>query len=245
MGFSLWLAPAQGGAGRIKHRADIRTQRATSFWSVLWLSLGLLIISYSSVTQAQTKPKPAAAPATLLVFGDSLSAAYGLNTEQGWVALLAERLKQREDNVKVVNASLSGETTSGGKNRLPPLLDKHQPNWVILELGANDALRGQNLNATRANLISMVERSQQQGASVLLLGIRIPSNYGPAYDRMLRQTFETVSDRTGAALVPFFIKPVALKSRLMQNDRLHPNAEAQPKILDYLWPEIEKLLNDA
>jgi acyl-CoA thioesterase-1 len=241
MGFSLWLAPAQGGVRRAKHR----TKRSTPFWSALWLSLGLLIISYSSVTQAQTKPKHEAGPATLLVFGDSLSAAYGLDTQQGWVALLAERLKQREDNVKVVNASLSGETTSGGKNRLPPLLDEHQPNWVILELGANDALRGQNLNATRANLLSMVQQSQQHGARVLMLGIRIPSNYGPAYDRMLRQTFEAVSDRTGAALVPFFIKPVALQPRLMQDDRLHPNAEAQPKILEYLWPEIEQLLKDA
>jgi acyl-CoA thioesterase-1 len=211
--------------------------------SLAWLVLLLLGIglSYSSVTQAQPKPK-LSDHGTLLVFGDSLSAAYGLDTQQGWVALLRQKLTQTQSNIQVVNASLSGETTSGGKNRLPPLLARHQPDWVILELGANDALRGQNLRATRSNLMKMVEQSQQQGAQVLLLGIRVPSNYGPAYDRLLQQTFVEVSERTGAALVPFFLKPVALKPELMQDDRLHPNADAQPVILNYLWPDIEALL---
>ena len=228
---------------------ESQTNAGALFGGLFWIGgvcLGLLI-SYFSVTQAQAEPKPSSAspsssPATLLVMGDSLSAAYGIATEQGWVALLQQKLKQHGHAIDVVNASLSGETTSGGKDRLPPLLARHSPEYVIIELGANDALRGQNLRSTQNNLVAMIERSQKAGAAVLLFGIRVPSNYGPAYDQQLQHTFQQAVAKTQAAYLPFFIEPVALSPELMQSDQLHPNAAAQPKILDHVWPQIKALI---
>ncbi|RUM92835.1 MAG: arylesterase [Thiomicrospira sp.] len=205
----------------------------------------LTTLSYSSVTQAYEKPNLASnnSAQNLLVLGDSLSAAYGMPVTKGWVALLADRLQPK--NINVINASISGDTTSGGKNRLPNLLKTHQPNWVIVELGANDALRGQSLQATQRNLQTIIDLSQKIGAHILLLGIRLPTNYGPVYDQMLQHTFKRVATQNQLLFDPFFLETVALDPDLMQSDGLHPNAKAQPKILERLWPLIQKLITSS
>ncbi|PLA75209.1 arylesterase [Hydrogenovibrio sp. SC-1] len=195
-----------------------------------------------SVTQAQSTEitaKDTNSPAKLLVLGDSLSAAYGMAVEQGWVALLSQKL---HPSITIVNASISGETSSGGKNRLPALLKQHQPNWLILELGANDALRGQSLRSLRKNLTTIIEQGQQAGAEVLLLGIRLPTNYGPAYDEALSQLYQDLADRYQLLFDPFFLAELALDPQWIQADGLHPNAQAQPKILQRLWPRIQMLI---
>lgn len=184
--------------------------------------------------------------AAILVMGDSLSAAYGMPTEQGWVALLEQKLanqtKEKIAQIKAINASLSGETTSGGLQRLPRLIAEHKPQFVIIELGANDALRGQDLRTTERNLAQMIDLSQQAGAKVLLLGIRLPTNYGPAYDERLAQTYRNLAERYHIGLDPFFLEDVALEPDLMQADALHPNSQAQPRILERLWPQIQTLI---
>lgn len=168
-----------------------------------------------------------------LVMGDSLSAAYGIPNESGWVALLAKRYQ--EQAIRLINASLSGETTSGGLQRLPALLELHRPQRVILELGANDALRGQNLRKMQRNLRKMIKLSLAQGAEVVLLGIRLPSNYGPIYDRLLRNSYATLAKEFALRFDPFFLQDVALEPDLMQQDGLHPNEKAQPIIMERVW----------
>ncbi len=174
----------------------------------------------------------------VLVMGDSLSAAYGIDAEKGWVSLLA----QHNPTLKVVNASISGETTSGGKQRLAALLDKHQPDVMILELGANDALRGQNLNVTQANLQYMIEacQSREAGCRVILFGVQLPTNYGPAYDALFQKMYRDLAEKNNLLFDPFFIEPVALDPDLMQEDGLHPNAAAQPMILERILPLIQQ-----
>jgi len=179
--------------------------------------------------------------ATVLVLGDSISAAYGMETAQGWVARLAQRL-QKEGAHRVVNASISGETTSGGLNRLPALLARVQPDLVVIELGANDGLRGTPLTAVKANLAALISQSQRSGARVLLLGMRIPPNYGPRYSEGFHALYATLSERYGAALMPFLLEGVAGNPALMQADGLHPGASAQMSMLDNLWPYLQPLL---
>jgi acyl-CoA thioesterase-1 len=174
----------------------------------------------------------------LLVMGDSLSAAYGMPTEMGWVGLLQQKFDAHNKEIQVINASLSGETTSGGLQRLPKLLALHQPKWVIIELGANDALRGQDLRQTQRNIQKMIELSKNIGAEVMLLGIRLPTNYGPAYDAQLGRVYTNLSKRFSIPLDPFFLESVALEPDLMQDDALHPNEQAQPLILERLWPQV-------
>lgn len=207
---------------------------------MVWLSVVTVIVG---VISFQSSAVAADTQARLLVMGDSLSAAYGLPTEQGWVALLQQKLQAEKKEIKVQNASLSGETTSGGLQRLPSLLKQYQPRYVIIELGANDALRGQNLRVTEQNLARMIEMSQTQGAKVMLLGIRLPTNYGPAYDERLGQMYIDLAERYGLVFDPFFLIDVALEPHLMQDDGLHPNSEAQPLILKRLWPLVQKLLD--
>lgn len=185
-------------------------------------------------TSSDTRALP-----TLLVMGDSLSAAYGIEEEQGWVALLAERL---EGEAQVVNASISGETTSGGAQRFADILRQRQPDIVLLELGGNDGLRGLPPAQMRANLASMIEQSQQADAEVLLLGIDIPPNYGQAYRDAFTGVFHSLADEYALSLVPFLLEDVALNTQLMQSDGIHPTAEAQPIILDNVWPELEPML---
>jgi len=178
-----------------------------------------------------------------LVYGDSLSAAYGLSQEQGWVALLQERLTQRGNHFKVINASVSGETTDGGLRRLPETLERVKPNLVILELGGNDGLRGFPLPVIRNNLTAMVKAAQDAGAEVLLVGMRIPPNYGTRYAEGFHQLYQKVAETEKTALVPFLLEQVALDDNLMQDDQIHPTAAAQPLILDTIWAHLEPLLN--
>lgn len=184
-------------------------------------------------------------PQVIVVLGDSLSAEYGLARGTGWVALLEKRLAQEKIAATVVNASVSGETTSGGRSRLPALLAQHRPSLVVIELGGNDALRGLPLKNTEENLSWMVQTAQKAGAKVLLVGIQVPPNYGADYTQRFAATFATVAKAHKAGLVPFLLKGVADgpdPTRLFQPDRIHPRAEAQPQMLANVWPELHKLL---
>jgi len=200
----------------------------------------LAAAGFSGLTLAQAPADP-----VVLVVGDSLSAEYGLKRGTGWVALLEERLKQEKVRVRVVNASISGDTTSGGRSRLATLLKQHQPAVVVIELGGNDALRGLPLNMTRDNLATMARLSREAGAKVLLLGMEMPPNYGAKYGQEFREVFTTVAKAENTALVPFFLKGVADTkdpTALFQQDRIHPNESAQPTMLGNVWPELRKLL---
>jgi acyl-CoA thioesterase-1 len=177
---------------------------------------------------------------TLLVFGDSLSAAYGLRADQGWVALLEKKLAGR--GYRVVNASVSGETTSGGRGRLQRALDQHRPWLVVLELGANDGLRGLPVATAAANLDAMITAARSAGARVLLLGIQMPPNYGPAYTTRFRAMYDELAARHKVPLVPFLLEGVALNPQLMQADGLHPSAAGQPRVLDNVWSTLSPLL---
>jgi acyl-CoA thioesterase I len=187
----------------------------------------------------------AAAAPTILVMGDSLSAAYGIPTDAGWVSLLQRRLKAQGYDARVVNASVSGETTAGGLARLPQALDQHDPEFVIIELGANDGLRGMSPSVIKENLRRMVELSRAHGARVLLTGVRIPTNYGEAYRQLYYSQYEAVAEETGVPLVPFLLKGVVQNPELLQDDGLHPTAAAQPRILNNVWPALTKLLEAA
>ncbi len=203
---------------------------------------------YAPSAFAQTQPK--AAPgggkaAVILVVGDSLSAEYGLPRGSGWVALLEKRLAAEKISASVVNASVSGETTSGGRSRIAGLLKQHQPSHVVIELGGNDALRGLPLQNTQDNLVFMTQAAQKAGAKVLIVGMQVPPNYGTDYANRFAALFESVGKAHKAAVVPFFLKGVADgadPTRLFQADRIHPKAEAHPQMLANVWPELKKLL---
>ena len=184
----------------------------------------------------------AAAAAPVLVLGDSLSAAHGIAPEQGWVALLGQRLAAVAKPRAVVNASISGETTAGGVARLPGLLAEHRPALVVLELGANDGLRGLPLAAARANLVKMLEAIRGAGAQALLLGIELPVNYGPQYRDGLRSLYRDLSGEFNVPLVPFLLEGVALDPDLMQDDGLHPKAAGQARVLENVWTALEPAL---
>lgn len=179
---------------------------------------------------------------TVLVFGDSLSASYGIEEEQGWVNLLSEKLRKAQSPYTVVNASVSGETSTGGLSRLPAALTEFQPSVVILELGGNDGLRGLPLATLQANLEEMVSLSQQAGAKVLLAGIQIPPNYGPRYTEPFYALFGEIAEAEQLPFVPFLIDGIPQQPELMQNDGIHPRAEAQHMILDNVWPVLEPML---
>jgi len=177
-----------------------------------------------SIKNTETPNRP-----VWLVMGDSLSAAYGIELEQGWVSLLQARYPL----VEVVNASISGETTSAGKQRIAPLLKQHKPNVLVIELGANDALRGQNLKISQQNIQTMIESCSHYNPNckIVLLGVKLPTNYGPAYDAMFQKMYQNLADKNDVLFDPFFLETVALEPGFMQRDGLHPNAEAQPFIL--------------
>lgn len=200
--------------------------------------LVLLIVTFAS-SSINAEPVNTDATPTLLVMGDSLSAAYGIERDEGWVNLLAERL---EDDARVINASISGETTSGGLQRFTDILGQRQPDIVLIELGGNDGLRGLSPNQMQANLASMIEQSQGAGAQVLLLGIDIPPNYGQAYRDAFTGVFYSLEEEYDVALVPFLLEGIALNDALMQSDGIHPTAEAQPIILENVWPKLEPLI---
>ncbi|WP_109017096.1 arylesterase [Novimethylophilus kurashikiensis] len=197
-----------------------------------WLAMGLMLL-----------PLTAMAKQTILVFGDSLSAAYGIPREAGWVSLLEKKLAQEKPDYEVVNASISGETTSGGVRRIDALLIKHKPAIVILELGANDGLRGLPLSETETNLSSIITANKKAGARTLLIGMRLPPNYGIQYTKDFANIYVGLAKKTKAGLVSFLLQDVAGKPELTQPDGLHPVAQAQGKLLENVWVELKPMLH--
>jgi len=181
----------------------------------------------------------------ILVMGDSLSAAYGIDVEDGWVNLLQARLDAQNCSVRVINASVSGETSSGGLARLPALLDRYTPSLVVLELGGNDGLRGQPLSALHSNLTEMIKLSRNAGAQTVLAGMQIPPSYGRRYADQFAQIYPTLAEQHALALIPFLLENVATDLNLMQRDGIHPAAEAQPRILDNVWRSLQPLLEQG
>jgi acyl-CoA thioesterase-1 len=200
----------------------------------MWLRFLLLLVLVAVA--------PAHAARTILVFGDSLSAGYGLPSGSGWVSLLEQRLKRDHLDYAVVNASISGETTLGGRHRIVSALAEHRPSVVVVQLGANDGLRGNSIEETRRNLIAIVEASRVSGAKVLLVGIRIPPNYGQVYTRRFEALFAEVARQQNASLVPFMLQGFADKPEWFQSDGIHPAVEAQPRILDNIYRRLRALL---
>jgi acyl-CoA thioesterase-1 len=187
-------------------------------------------------------PQSALAEKALLVLGDSISAAYGMSLEQGWVSLLAAQLRSSHPDYTVVNASISGETTGGGLRRLPDLLAQHRPRVVVLELGGNDGLRGHPPARIRSNLLRMAELAEDSGATVLLLPMEIPPNYGKRYTAAFRESFAAVAQQTDARLGPFILDGIATDAALMQDDGIHPTAAAQPLLLDNIIASLLEIL---
>jgi acyl-CoA thioesterase I len=213
-----------------------------------WLLHCSALVLAGRAAAATPVPGPGARPPTaqkLLVLGDSLSAEYGLARGAGWVALLEQRLAREKLAVNVINASISGETTSGGRSRLPALLAEHKPQVVILELGGNDALRGLPLAMTQSNLVDMTRAAKAAKARVLIAGMQVPPNYGRKYGDDFAALFASVAKAEGVALLPFLLKGVADgpdAEAMFQPDRIHPKAEAHPRILDNVWPVLQPLL---
>ena len=200
----------------------------------------LALVSWGLVATVQASPNT-----RILVVGDSLSAEYGLARGTGWVALLQNQLDKDKPGAQVINASISGDTTSGGRSRLPALLKRHQPSHVIIELGGNDALRGLPMNMTQGNLLDMTQKAQAAGAKVLLLGMQMPPNYGADMARQFEAAFAQVAKTQKAALVPFFLKGVGDDPdplKWFQADRIHPNEAAQPRMLANVWPVLSRML---
>ena len=184
----------------------------------------------------------AAADRTIVVVGDSLSSGYGLGSDASWVEMLQERLEHEAYGYEVVNASIAGDTSAGGLARLPRLLERHEPDIVIVELGGNDGLRGQPVSSLRSNLARMIELAEASGAEVVLAGIQIPPNYGPAYTSSFTNVYPELADEYDVALVPFFMDGVALDPKLMQSDGIHPNAAGQAPMLENVWTVLAALL---
>ena len=197
----------------------------------------ICLVGLCFITQVQA--------ATVLVMGDSISAAFGLETQQGWVALLNDKLTTKSTEFKVVNASVSGETTAGGLARFPDLLRKHQPQIVIIELGGNDGLRGLSLEYMAHNLTAMLQQAQEQDATVLLLGMRLPGNYGRRYTEAFYQVYQDVAKQHNVALVDFFLDGVGGVSGMMQADGVHPTQAAQPLLLKNAWRALGPLLSES
>lgn len=195
----------------------------------LFLSLFLVIRSVS-------------ANVSLVVLGDSLSAGYGLSQEQTWVAELDRRWNSSHPDINIINASISGETTRGGLSRLEGVLERHQPDALFIELGGNDGLRGFDLNTVRSNLKQMIDKAKEQDVKVALSQVMVPPNYGQRFAEQFRQVFEEVAKEEGVKLVPFFMEKIATNPDYVQNDGIHPTAEAQPKIADFLEPYLLELV---
>lgn len=201
----------------------------------------LLLLLLSTLPLASTADSQGEHP-VILVFGDSLSAAYRMDEQEGWVALLENRIEEQELPFRVVNASVSGETTAGGLARLPAVLETHEPAIVILELGGNDGLRGLPVSHIRQNLVQMAQLAREAGAQVVVAGIQIPPNYGPRYTGPFTDQYAEMAEELELPLIPFLIDGIPQQPELMQDDGIHPRAEAQGMILDNVWPVLESLL---
>ena len=226
----------------LKRRDFIATAGVAGTWGFYG---GQALGQTAAAAPVHGKAKDGTRPTTIVVLGDSLSAEYGLRRGAGWVALLEKKLARESIEAKVVNASISGDTTSGGRARLAALLEQHHPTHLIIELGGNDALRGLPLQATEDNLDQMTKAAQKAGAKVVLVGMQVPPNYGAAYGERFAGLFARVAQANHAALVPFLLKGVADgddPTRLFQSDRIHPVAEAHPIMLANVWPPLRKLL---
>jgi acyl-CoA thioesterase-1 len=225
--------------------------RRAAQWAIGWVLLLAAVIQAPLVqaqpAQARSTQAPrsfvADDPRVVLVMGDSLSAAYGLSASEGWVALTAQRMAERHPGWTIVNASISGETTAGGAARIVDAVVRHRPSVVVIELGANDALRGLPLRESRRNLARMIGAAQGIGAKVLLVGMRMPPNLGRDYTQEFERGYRELSRRFGTALLPFLLEPIAGDRANFQGDNLHPVAGAQAKIRDHVWPALDPLLD--
>ena len=219
-------------------------------WGKWFAALGCIVFFGLRMGHAATTPSDerltnaAASEQKVLIFGDSLSAEYGLPRGSGWVHRIEERLGKRKTAYQIRNASISGDTTINGLNRLPAVLDESNPDIVILQLGANDGLRGLPISQMRDNLRAMIEMSQEAGAKVLLVGQQVPPNYGQRYSREFHDVYAEVAKETDVALVPFMLEGIALDAGMFQADGLHPTVEAQARIADVIWPHLVPLLSD-
>lgn len=203
-----------------------------------------LLLTQTSVALAQETPSiPPPTQPSILIFGDSLSAAYGIGEDEGWVTLLAERLIQENSKLQVINGSVSGETTTGGRARLPSLLQRYAPTYVLIELGGNDGLRGLPLALMRENLTEMITLSKESGATVLIAGMQIPPNYGPRYTEPFYAQYAELAEEFDLYLIPFLIDGIPQQPALMQADGIHPKAEAQSMILDNVWPVLREAMS--
>lgn len=190
-------------------------------------------------------PSAQAAQSVIVVLGDSLSAGHGIDRDKSWVSLLQKQLNDEDYDYRVINASISGDTTAGGLSRMPAALARFHPRIVIVELGGNDGLRGLPLEETQSNLARIIETARKSGARVLLLGIRLPPNYGAEYTRRFAAIYSKLAKKYGVPLVPFLLKGIATHPNLMQADGIHPTAQAQPRMLDLVWPKLKPLLSGS
>ena len=205
-----------------------------------------LLLTLAAAAFAEDSPSAGSSPLPkILIFGDSLSAAYGIGEDEGWVTLLAERLAQEDSELEVVNGSVSGETTTGGRARLPSLLERYNPAFVLIELGGNDGLRGLPLSLMRENLTDMIQLSQSSGATVMIAGMQIPPNYGPRYTEPFFAQYAELAEEFDLYLIPFLIDGIPQQPELMQADGIHPKAEAQSMILDNFWPVLIEAMQSA
>ncbi|MDP4660467.1 MAG: arylesterase [OM182 bacterium] len=205
-----------------------------------------LLLTQAAAAFAEETPSAGSSPQPkILIFGDSLSAAYGIGEDEGWVTLLAERLAQEDSELEVVNGSVSGETTTGGRARLPSLLARYNPAFVLIELGGNDGLRGLPLSLMRENLTDMIQLSQTSGATVMIAGMQIPPNYGPRYTEPFFAQYAELAEEFDLYLIPFLIDGIPQQPELMQADGIHPKAEAQSMILDNFWPVLLEALQPS
>ena len=214
-------------------------------WHTLRPRLGRGFAVVIIAAQPFLAPTAVSAPKQLLVLGDSISAAYGMDLEQGWVALLQEHLNENQAGWMVINASISGDTTGGGLQRLPDLLQRHTPDVVVIELGGNDGLRGFPITKLRQNLTTLSVSAQSAGASVLLLSMEIPPNFGSRYTTLFRDSYTIVAEQTQASIAPFILSNIALDADLMQGDGIHPTASAQSLLLENILPYVLPLVQLA
>lgn len=220
---------------------NLRIHRSRHLFTIMLFSIILCLLLTLSLPQAHAGENSQSKQYTVLIMGDSISAGFGIDKQQGWVALLEKQLKQQNPHYSIINASISGETTSGGANRIGKLLQQYKPNLVVIELGGNDGLRGSPIKLIKQNLSYMIEQSQQFQADVLLLGMRIPPNYGQTYSQLFAQQYQDLATRHKTAIVPFLLKDIAGVDGMMQADGIHPTLAAQVTMLNWVYQSIKQI----